>query len=93
MSYRVVIRKRAEKEIARLDRKARSIVAHWILENLEGCENPRAVPNGRKLETVEGGWRWRIGVYRVLGTIDDEQVTVELFRVGHRREVYRGLSR
>jgi mRNA interferase RelE/StbE len=92
MNYTVVIKKRAEKEIARLDKKSRSIIVHWILENLEGCENPRTVPHGKKLEAVENGWRWRVGVYRLLGTINDSQVTIELFRVGHRREVYRGLS-
>jgi mRNA interferase RelE/StbE len=92
MSYTVVIKKRAEKEMARLDKKSRSIIAHWILENLEGCENPRTVPHGKKLETVKNGWRWRIGVYRLLGTIDDDRITIELFKVGHRREVYRGLS-
>ncbi|MDR1183895.1 MAG: type II toxin-antitoxin system RelE/ParE family toxin [Coriobacteriales bacterium] len=93
MSYTVIIKKRAEKEIARLDKMNQAIIAHWILENLEGCENPRAVPQGKKLETVKNGWRWRIGVYRLLGTINDSQVTIELFRVGHRREVYRGLPR
>jgi mRNA interferase RelE/StbE len=93
MSYRVVIKKRAEKEIAGLDKRIRAIIAHWILENLEGCENPRTVPNGKKLEAVESGWRWRVGTYRILATINDNRVTIEIFRVGHRREVYRRLPR
>ncbi|WP_369011021.1 type II toxin-antitoxin system RelE/ParE family toxin [uncultured Rothia sp.] len=29
--------------------------------------------------------------YRILYTIDNGAVVVEVFRVGHRREVYRGL--
>ncbi|WP_314849295.1 type II toxin-antitoxin system RelE/ParE family toxin [Rothia mucilaginosa] len=39
----------------------------------------------------EEGYRARVGNYRILYTIDNGAVVVEVFRVGHRREVYRGL--
>ena len=39
----------------------------------------------------EEGYRARVGNYRILYTIDNGEVVVEVFRVGHRREVYRGL--
>jgi len=92
MSYTVRIKKRAEKEIAKLDRKTQSLIMHWMTENLEGCENPRVVGNAKKLESVADGWRWRIGVYRILGVIHDNEVLIEIFRVGHRREVYKHLE-
>ncbi|WP_258165006.1 type II toxin-antitoxin system RelE family toxin [Rothia mucilaginosa] len=39
----------------------------------------------------EEGYRAQVGNYRILYTIDNGAVVVEVFRVGHRREVYRGL--
>lgn len=36
-------------------------------------------------------WRIRVGDYRVLYNIDDSTGEVAVVRVGHRREVYRGL--
>jgi mRNA interferase RelE/StbE len=69
MSYHVIIKRRAEKELTSLDRKTQLIISRWILANLEGCENPRTVKDGKKLEGVDGGWRWRVGVYRILGII------------------------
>jgi mRNA interferase RelE/StbE len=42
-----------------------------------------------KLST--GAWRVRVGEIRVLYDIDDKARTVEVLRVKHRRDVYRGL--
>lgn len=40
-----------------------------------------------KLST--GAWRIRIGDIRVLYDIDDKAKTVEVLRIGHRRDIYR----
>ena len=91
MSYTVIIKKRAEKEIAKLDKKTQLLLVHWIRDNLEGCENPRALAQAKALEGVVNGWRWRVGTYRILGRIEDDKIVIEVFKVGHRREVYRNL--
>jgi mRNA interferase RelE/StbE len=40
-----------------------------------------------KLST--GAWRIRIGDIRALYDIDDQGKTVEVLRIGHRRDIYR----
>jgi mRNA interferase RelE/StbE len=50
-------------------------------------ENPR--PVGCKKLTNQEGYRIRIGNYRILYTIEDENKIVMIYRVGHRRDVYR----
>lgn len=42
----------------------------------------------KKLEGVEG-YRFRVGDYRVIYTIDDKSRTVIVTLVAHRREAYR----
>jgi len=50
--------------------------------------NPR--PHGaKKLAGKDAGWRIRVGDYRVLYDIADTVRIVRVFRVRHRREVYR----
>jgi len=39
--------------------------------------------------TAREGWRIRVGDYRVVYEIADQQRTVTVLHVGHRREVYR----
>jgi mRNA interferase RelE/StbE len=53
-------------------------------------EEPRA-PGCEKLAGADGLYRVRQGNWRIVYTILDEQVVVEVVRVGHRVEVYRKL--
>jgi mRNA interferase RelE/StbE len=34
-------------------------------------------------------WRLRVGPYRILHAIDEERRVVRIYRIGHRRDVYR----
>ena len=61
-----------------------------ILTRIEALrEDPRA-PGCEKLTGGGELYRVRQGVYRIVYAIDDECVVVEVIRVGHRGEVYRG---
>jgi mRNA interferase RelE/StbE len=55
------------------------------LEDL--ASNPR--PSGcKKLRGGDGEWRIRVGDWRVVYTIDDAKLQVEVTRIRHRSEVY-----
>jgi mRNA interferase RelE/StbE len=58
------------------------------------CADPRA-PGCEKLagnsELYRELYRVRQGVYRIVYAIYDAQIVVEVVRVGHRGEVYRGV--
>lgn len=45
---------------------------------------------GKKLVNEEF-WRYRVGDYRILTTIDDDQILILIVEVAHRREVYNKL--
>jgi mRNA interferase RelE/StbE len=83
-SYRVVIQRSAEKEIAKLPQAIRQRVVDAIL-SLES--DPR--PHGSQKLAGEDAYRIREGDYRVVYSIEDEIVTVTIVRVGHRSDVYR----
>jgi len=53
------------------------------------CEDPRA-PGCEKLAGNRELYRVRQGAYRIVYTILDAQVVVEVVKVGHRGEVHRG---
>jgi len=61
-----------------------------ILARIEAL---RADPHPPGCEKLAGGselYRVRQGVYRIVYAVDDQRVIVEVVRVGHRGEVYRG---
>ena len=87
MKYRVETTPRFEKEFRKLDRYTQRMLKAWIDKNLVDCVDPRA--HGKDLTANRSGqWRYRIGDYRLLCLIEDEELVILTLTVGHRREVY-----
>ncbi len=82
--YRVNIKRPAEREMDALPREVFDRVSEAILL-LEAA--PRR-PGCKKLRGTES-YRYRVGKYRIVYTIDDAAHSIEIVGVGHRREVYR----
>ena len=59
-----------------------------ILARIEALRDAPRPPGAEKLSTLER-YRMREGVYRILYTIDDAVLIVEVVKVGHRRDAYR----
>ena len=83
-SYRVVLTSTAEKELKGLSAQLNGRIVPR-LENL--ADNPRP-PGCRKLKGGDKEWRIRVGDYRVVYTIDDAEMLVEVTRIRHRSTVY-----
>ena len=80
--YHLVISARFHRDTRRLDTKTHRRVL-TALKTLE--DNPY---QGAKLSNVEiGQWRIRVGDYRIRYDIERDQVF--LYRVRHRRDIYR----
>ena len=84
MNYRVVMLRRAQRELVALPKAAYERVSADLRAL---ANNPR--PSGCLRLTGRPGWRIRIGDYRVVYEIDDDARVVTVLHVGHRRDVYR----
>ena len=85
--YNVEISDRFKREFRKLDRYTQKIIRAWIDKNLVDCENPRAYGKGLTANR-SGQWRYRIGDYRLICSIEDERLVILALSVGHRRELY-----
>jgi mRNA interferase RelE/StbE len=87
--YRLLIKPSAAKEIEALgQKKDRQRIVNRIAAL---ASEPR--PTGcEELAGAEGRYRIRQGEFRVVYAVDDATQTVEIVKVGHRREVYRGAT-
>ena len=83
-NYSVALTASAEKELKKLSMKLMARIVPRI-EKL--ASNPR--PSGcKKLRGGDNEWRIRIGDYRVVYTVEDKRLAVEVTRIRHRSEVY-----
>jgi mRNA interferase RelE/StbE len=83
--YVITFARSARKELEALD----SSVVNRVFARIEMlAKQPR--PRGcRKLHGEENLWRIRVGVYRVIYAINEEERIVDIIAVRHRREAYR----
>jgi len=84
VKYTVFILPSAQKEIGKLS-KPEQIKVFKVLNVLS--ENPRPA-NCKKLIGTDA-WRVRVGDYRIVYTIEDKVLRIEIVRVAHRKDVYR----
>lgn len=87
MIYQIVTTDKFDKSFKKLDKQPQKIIKAWIEKNLMGCENPRL--HGKGLTANKSGqWRYRVGDYRILAEIRDNELVLVLVEVGHRSRIY-----
>lgn len=76
------------KTLKKLDKATSRLIFNWIEKNLINCIDPRQ--NGKPLKgNLKGLWRYRVGDYRIIAEIFDNELIIEVVEIGHRKEIYR----
>ncbi len=85
MTFRLFIERSAEKQLTSISQPYRDRIIKAVREL---GDEPR--PTGVKKLIARDAWRIRVGNYRIIYEIHEEEVTVVVVAIRHRREVYRG---
>jgi mRNA interferase RelE/StbE len=83
--YRLLIKPSAVKEIEAIPLKRERQRVIEAISKL--AEDPR--PSGSEKISGQDKYRVRQGRYRILYTIEDQDLLVQVVKVGHRKDVYR----
>ncbi len=90
MKYQVLYTKKAIKQLLKIDVNQRNIILAWIEKNLVGMENPKI--HGKALKSnLRDYWRYRIGDYRIITEINDDEIKIIVVGIGHRKDIYERL--
>jgi len=79
---------RAAKELRKLDRPDQARIVRFLRERVATAASPRRLGKALKGQAVPL-WRYRVGSFRIVCSIEDERVVVLVVRVGQRSGVYR----
>lgn len=86
--YKIVLKPSAVKEIEAVARKKdrQQIIRRIGLL----ADNPRP-PGCTKLSGYDR-YRIRVGAYRIVYGVEDDELFVHVVKLGHRKDIYRGIS-
>ena len=84
-SYKVLWKRSAVKELKQLPKEVIKKISQTVTD-LSGDPLPVGV---RKLTGSEHTFRIRLGDYRIVYSLLSGELTIEIIRVGHRKDIYK----
>jgi mRNA interferase RelE/StbE len=84
--YKLLIKSSAAKELEAIGTKGDR---RRIIEKIQGLTAIPRPQGSEKLAGYTDRYRVRQGKYRIIYLIDDEHHEVTIFKIGHRKDVYR----
>jgi mRNA interferase RelE/StbE len=88
MAWRIEFEQTAQRELKKLDPQTVKCILRFLNERLAPSDDPRRF--GEALHGALGEyWKYRVGDYRIIATIEDEKLRILVVRIGNRRAVYR----
>lgn len=86
--YNVRFEKDAQKSLNKMDRNNSKIIMAWISKNLVQCTNPYM--QGMALQgNLKDKWRYGVGNYRLICSIDNENIVILVLVIGHKKDIYK----
>jgi mRNA interferase RelE/StbE len=89
MAWKVELSADVDRQLAKLDPQHSKRILKFLHERVASLDNPRSIDQALQGSRLGEFWKYRVGDYRLICKIEDQQLLVLVLRLGHRREVYR----
>ena len=88
MKWTINFDKYAFKSLSKIDKNAQTKILNFLKVDLLSLESPRQ--KGKALQgKFKGLWRYRVGDYRIICNIIDNELVIIAVEIGHRSRVYK----
>jgi len=87
--WRIEFEASAKKDLAKLDKAIAKRITLFLRERVLSLDDPRAIGEALKGPRLGEFWKYRVGAYRIICSIEDGELRVLVVSIGNRREVYR----
>lgn len=79
----------AKKELAKMDKQIARRITAFLRERVATLDDPRSIGEALKGSKLGEFWKYRVGDYRIISSIEDGELRIMVVKIGNRREVYR----
>ena len=89
MAWRIELSTQALKHLDQLDPQMARRILVFLNERVAPLSDPRSIGEALKGSRLGEFWKYRVGDYRLISSIEDDKLKILVVRIGNRREVYR----
>ena len=89
MAWKLEFDPAAERELDKLDPQTARRILVFLHGRVALLDDPRSIGEALKGSKLGEFWKYRVGDYRIIGSIEDGALRILVVKIGNRREVYR----
>lgn len=89
MAWQIELDESAKKDLEKLDKQVAKRITSFMRERVSVLDDPRSIGEALKGSKLGNFWKYRVGDFRVIASIEDRVVQILVVKIGNRREVYR----
>jgi len=86
MQWKIEYKQSVVKSVKKLSPEVRKRIQFFLEDRIALLDDPRS--QGKALTGEKNIWRYRVGDYRILTEIKDNQIVILVIDIGHRSNVY-----
>ena len=87
MAWKIELTEVAVKQLKKMGHSEAKRITQYLRKRIEPLEDPRLLGKALKGE-LSNLWRYRVGDYRLLCELKENELIVLVVRVGHRKGIY-----
>ncbi|MDW5417459.1 type II toxin-antitoxin system RelE/ParE family toxin [Iodobacter sp. CM08] len=89
MAWLIKLDDEALKDLAKLDKQVARRITAFLRERVATLDDPRSIGEALKGSKLGEFWKYRVGDYRLISSIEDGALRILVVKIGNRREVYK----
>ncbi len=89
MVWKIELDPAADRELGKIDPQIARRILTFLHKRVALLENPRSIGEALKGSKFGEFWKYRVGDWRIIASIEDNAVRILVVRIGNRKDVYR----
>ena len=89
MAWRIELSDLAEKNLKQLDPQNAKRILSFLNDRVSRLEDPRSIGEALRVSKLGELWKYRVGDFRIISSIEDKAVRIIVVRIGNRKDVYK----
>lgn len=88
MVWKIEYLKSVSKDLKKVDKQTINRIKNFLENRLVNLDNPRSIGEALKGSILGNLWKYRVGDYRIVASIQDTKLTILIVHAGNRKDIY-----
>jgi len=89
MVWKIEIDPAVDRELSKIDPQIARRILTFLHGRVAQLDNPRSIGEALKGSKLGEFWKYRVGDWRIIASIEDRVLRILVTRIGNRKDVYR----